>query len=820
MNLSGKRMILLPVIVAVGAFGGEALQRGVHPEDLITDQRDVQSRLENLELRLKKMAQRLEKVSAEDAEKTRTVEGELRNRNVVSDLGTVVDALKESKYTAAVKRQEEVINDLKEILRFLEGRKYGTKDWESQLEKVRAVGKKIRDLLGNQRTLRQESEQGVAAQGEARSIGELVSEIGKVLSRQQGLAEKLPETSLPAERLIEALADDVAALSREQGRLRGDVSRTPSDRELEALHQKAETVGAQLKAGEEGGALASKVEALADAVSETLGNKSLADALRESARSGLESPADRQRAAGDVRLAGEKSEKGAPLAALVPTQAELEYGSREIERKLGELGPETAEGNERSFQEASEALNRASGQMERASRGLQTGQRQEALASQEGAQQALQKAEAALRGLSRALKGRDKYQRAAAVQKALAKETEAVREQTNRLRKKLRPRQAEGQRFDSAERALGQAQKAMQQAAAAFGQRQTRGMQRAGEAAQHLAAAQKALKEEGLKRLRRHDLESLASRQDEVRKEAENLARELGQGAEAALRRAGNRVGRAGGQMGRASKSFKSGQAGEGAKAQDRAIEELTKAEQDLTREEHDLERLRQEQELTDMLGLLVTGRDRQREIVREITACEEARDARGRLPRSKRMLAQKLAREERKIITDVGQVRDRLAREKAQVWAFVADDIIGDMEQVREALAGEDTGPFTQLLARETVEKMDELLQSLKEQRSQRRQQQQQGMAQTRLIPPVAEAKMLKKMQQDINARTEALDRAKTANDGELNETMVRQLTRLALRQGSLATLTKKVARDLFKLVTEEAEGGDEGEADGNDKQ
>ena len=219
------------------------------------------------------------------------------------------------------------------------------------------------------------------------------------------------------------------------------------------------------------------------------------------------------------------------------------------------------------------------------------------------------------------------------------------------------------------------------------------------------------------------------------------------------------------------------------------------------------------------MLDLLVKSRDQQQAIGREIVECEDARDSRGRLPRSKRMRVGNLARDERDVIRDTTTVRESLVKEQAQVYAFVVDDILGDMEQIRESLTAEETGSFTQLLAEEVVQKMNNLLEALNDDRDNRRRQQAGGAAQTRLIPPVAEANMLKRMQEEINAQTQALERARQVNKNELNETMIRRLNRLALRQGSLATLTKKVARDFFGLVPEEKKRGQEGEGDGNTK-
>ena len=60
----------------------------------------------------------------------------------------------------------------------------------------------------------------------------------------------------------------------------------------------------------------------------------------------------------------------------------------------------------------------------------------------------------------------------------------------------------------------------------------------------------------------------------------------------------------------------------------------------------------------------------------------------------------------------------------------------------------------------------------------------------------------MLRDMQTEVSAQTEALERARVANEGKLNEVMERQLTRLALKQGALGGLTKRLAREFFGIT------------------
>jgi hypothetical protein len=748
MRIRGATILFAACVTgAAGTVRGAAL----HREEVIDVQRGTRSQLENLEGRLNTMAERLEKISADDAAKTRKVKDALRDRDVVRDMDRVIDLLKGGNYTTAVENQERIVTNLREIIRSLEGRKLEANDWQAQLDRVKAAAAAIRDLLGDQRALRAESEKDASSQDEARSIAELARQLSDLAANQERLGKELPSGPLPAEARIEELARRVGALAKRQEEVLGETQKAPGPEERE------ETPGKGAKAGP------------------------------------------------DESLVG-----------LAPSQAELESASRALERELRDAASAVS-GGERAAEGAHEAMSQASRHMEHATQALGRGQKKEATSGQEDALAALRRAEQSLGALGTAMRGRDRFDRARDAQREIARETEKAREAAERLRRKLGEKEGGEERLAAAEKALSEAQGSMNRAQESFAQRRTDGTAQAAQAAKELAEAKNALDEEGLARLRRHDLEKLAGRQDELKKRAEELAQNLKRGEEGGVRRAGSRVDRAGDQMGRAAEKLKEGQAREGADAQDRAAEELAQAEQDLAREGSELERLKQEQEITTLVELLVKVKDGQRAIEKEITACEAERRPDGTLPRSKLRVLQDVQKEERALLKDAATVKELLEKEEAYVFAFVVDDIVGDMEQLREAIAKSDTGAYTQLLARDVVEKIERLLTALREELAQRRREQrtpegEEQNAQARLIPPVAEGLMLQRMQRSLHEETQALERAKQANKNELNPAMERQLTRLALRQGALAALTRKVARDFFGILPGE-EGDDKNE-------
>ena len=810
---------LFSVFCLAGALYGAT---PLHPEEVLDFQREVRTQLENLQHRLKDVADRLEKISPEDAAKTRKVAEELTRRDVLSDMTRVIELLSQRKFATAAEGQDQVIQDLRAIIRFLEGRKLGTEDWKAQLDRIRSAGRKVRNLLSRQRALRAESESPVESQKEAASITNLEKEIEGVLARQEKLSRKLPQGPLPGEEKIGELARRVEELASRQASLRDQVTKAPGAKELEEIRKTAAALARKLEKGASEGKsageeLRKELESLARRAEKALGDPDLAASLDKAARGGLSAAENRKSAVRALRRVEKKSERGAPLASLVPRQAELEVGARGVMRRLGELKNVVGK-NDPALKQASEALKQASGEMARASRALKRAGKKEAAEAQDAALNSLAKARSALKSLERGVGKRDKFARAEAVERELARKTKQLEEAARRLERKLRKKTRSPDGVKEAAEALRRAGEAMSKAAGEFGRRrESSGTRQAGAAAKELAAAKQALRREALKRLKRHDLENLAARQDEVRKEAEKLARELRRGEESALRRAGGKVGSASGQMGKASENFRSGRASEGASAQERAMEDLAQAERDLAREEEELQRLRQEQQITDMVELLIKIRDGQKEIYLRIKSAEDARDARGRLPRKTLRLLQKLGRTQRDLIRKAETVRKLLQDEDARVFAFVVEDILGDMEQLTEAITERDTGRFTQILAASVVRKVERLLEALRSELAQRRrnqkQKQQNAQGRMRLIPPVAEALMLKRMQESINERTKDVERARKANAGRLTPAMERQLKRLALQQGSLATLTKKLARDFFGLMPQEEDSAPQGE-------
>jgi hypothetical protein len=76
-----------------------------------------------------------------------------------------------------------------------------------------------------------------------------------------------------------------------------------------------------------------------------------------------------------------------------------------------------------------------------------------------------------------------------------------------------------------------------------------------------------------------------------------------------------------------------------------------------------------------------------------------------------------------------------------------------------------------------------------------------------------VAELRLLREMQLDVNSRTRSLEDIRKASKDGVNEGWERSLSRLVQKQGSVSKMTDELLQD-FQAAREEADGGESGGA------
>jgi hypothetical protein len=199
-----------------------------------------------------------------------------------------------------------------------------------------------------------------------------------------------------------------------------------------------------------------------------------------------------------------------------------------------------------------------------------------------------------------------------------------------------------------------------------------------------------------------------------------------------------------------------------------------------------------------------------------------------GRQERESRRLKLRVEQSVKKLEADqtalaekVDGLNAKLKEELARVFTFVLKNVSADMRQVSESLKELETGTFTQFLQKEVIQDVDRLIAVLKEQLAKdeeeaANQSQQEGPPMTgderrRLVPVVAELRMLKEMQVDVNRGTRDLEDVRQASEGKIGESWEKALNRLMQKQGSVTRMTVEIQKDFQKAL----DGGGEGDPD-----
>lgn len=296
---------------------------------------------------------------------------------------------------------------------------------------------------------------------------------------------------------------------------------------------------------------------------------------------------------------------------------------------------------------------------------------------------------------------------------------------------------------------------------------------------------------------RRKELERLTKQQRDLRQKVERFARQL---QRLQADRAARRAAQAGQRMERAGQQGEQG----GAEA---AGDEAEQAQADLDQAQQELEQTRKEAEvdlaselidkLTDSLKLL---RDSQARILEETTHFDQAkRESPTGLSRAQSQSVGNLARDQRGLAEDCRGAAVKL--ESAKVFVMALTNIAEEMDSAATGLENEETGEETQSVEQQALTHLEQLMTALEEgkNQAQNNQQQQDGDQQEQeegqqgagpeMIRYLAELKLIRIIQTDVNTRTAKLDQEAAAGTG-LTPEQQKEYEQLSTLQGKLADL------------------------------
>ncbi len=296
---------------------------------------------------------------------------------------------------------------------------------------------------------------------------------------------------------------------------------------------------------------------------------------------------------------------------------------------------------------------------------------------------------------------------------------------------------------------------------------------------------------------RQEQLQRLAREQEQIQKDLERQLQRLAKlGADAA-----ERAGRsASSRMGRAQQDMDNDKGEQAEKEEEEALADLEEAQDEIEQARRDAEEQLANEQLARVGDQIASIAERQQKVADQ-TKDYDGRRKEGKLSRGQQVGVRGLGDVQSGLKDETGELTETL--EGAPVIALTLRRASDKMEEAASRLRDLKTDPETQDAAKAAADRFKQVLDSLKADRGRNGGQQQggggggggQGGGEGDGIPPTAQLKLLKMLQQEINDRTEALDELRRRRK-ELAPEQTTELKKLAEDQGTLADLVREMTR------------------------
>lgn len=310
---------------------------------------------------------------------------------------------------------------------------------------------------------------------------------------------------------------------------------------------------------------------------------------------------------------------------------------------------------------------------------------------------------------------------------------------------------------------------------------------------------------------KRRELERLTREQRQLGQQTERLARRL---ERLQAEQAGRSAARGGGKMDRAGEQ---GQQGDGQAAGEQAAQ----AQQDLEQAQRELAQRRAEAEADlahEQLARLEDGlrglHERQERLLAETLRYAELLNSRGQWTRAETIGVGDLGRHQQELAGETQAAGQNL--DAAPVFRLALHDAARHMTRAAAALGEHHADDDVRSTQRRALDLLAHILDALKPQTGGNQEQPEGDAGEAGQPPPgnpppaggihaLAELKLLKWMQDDINQRTQALEKSHAVG-GELSDDQRREYVELSEQQGRIADLLLKLAGN-----ADETQGGPE---------
>ncbi len=297
---------------------------------------------------------------------------------------------------------------------------------------------------------------------------------------------------------------------------------------------------------------------------------------------------------------------------------------------------------------------------------------------------------------------------------------------------------------------------------------------------------------------RRRELERLARREKELQQETARLAQQL---RRVRAEQAGKTSSSASNRMGQARQQMEQGEGEQAGEEQQKVLEDLEKAQQEVAEARREAEAQLAMEQLSKIADTLASLHTRQQNLKDETIRLEQSRAEKVTWTRPQLASLRDAAETQQNVRQDTDTAREVLTA--APVFALTLTRAMSNMERAADLLNQRQADSETQSAQQAAINRLAQLLDSLKNEPGGSDEQSEQGggggqgqQGQPRDgIPPIAQLKMLKSLQIEINGRTQELAETRD-REKRLSPAQEKELQSLSEEQGTLADLVRRLTQ------------------------
>lgn len=751
-------LVLLTAVMALAPWVAQAQQdtsaEGAEATELAERNKYLAQRFRSFLTTMAKVADSMEKTDPESAKVIREARNQAERALLLNDMEAVRELLLKGILDTAEGKQGEVIQELREIYRYLIEGEMSQDERLDNIKRLEQYRDAIDATLEKQRELERASDL-LSRAGELRKqMADLEKQLGDLIDAQQKLRGNSQAASADqAVAKLQSLRDAVESLMESQKNVNESTLSVGQDK-LPAVGAKQEEFAAQAKKVRDSIAQAANDPAVGKAVKQGGGDtKDIKQAADKVAQ-----------AAGEMSKSAEALSKTDPISAASPQKQamlDLENAHKALGRAIAKASEGTPAGKLAKKQKELEAqarnladqMNKLGGQAGQSGQQGQSGQSGQSGKSGQSGQQGKPKAD-----------------------------MKTAADQMNKAADKLA-----GQDTDKATDHQKKALDAMR------------------DSQDQLAKVEKGLE----KKLSQNPADQ-AGDQQKLADTAEQIARQMDKdNQEGKSTPGGSQTSKASKSMGEASQGLSQGKSDQANQKQKEAIEQLQIAKEELERRIEEEKRRQQAEALAKIDQLLQKALDKQRMVSKGTRELDDQHAAGDPFTREQKLALTRLSAAQGEIGDDDLKIVQEMLEKEGSLVVFpqVLDQVRADSDMCRELLGDQNPGDYTQAVQKNIETALEQMIDSIREELAERGRAKSSGGGQggkgggkkPPLLPPTAELKMLLQLQTQVQQRTTLVHGLQ--EDRKLSSERVQaEHKSLAERQGKILDMAKDIKENAKK--------------------